>query len=131
MRRFGTCFLAVCFVAVLASCAGGGGSAEQDASAETASTPSKPIGVAPPAGSPLAKVDLGMNDGQVRQLLGDPTHQHTYMTGKAWIPFYYGSDTNRTEWKYKGVGRVVFGHNRWSGNMKVIRVDYDPKEPGF
>jgi outer membrane protein assembly factor BamE (lipoprotein component of BamABCDE complex) len=80
--------------------------------------------------SRLAKVQTGMTPEEVRKLLGEPTGERTYPTGKAFIPFYYGSDTHRTDWKYKGVGRVVFGHNRYSGNMKVIRVDADPSEPG-
>jgi outer membrane protein assembly factor BamE (lipoprotein component of BamABCDE complex) len=80
--------------------------------------------------SRLAKVQTGMTPEEVRKLLGEPTGERTYPTGKAFIPFYYGSDTHRTDWKYKGVGRVVFGHNRYSGNMKVIRVDTDPSETG-
>jgi hypothetical protein len=50
------------------------------------------------------------------------------MTGKAWIPFYYGGDTYRTDWMYKGKGRVVFSRNQWSGALKVIRVMHNPNE---
>jgi hypothetical protein len=67
----------------------------------------------------------------VQEILGAPTSQNTYQTGKAWIPYYYGPDTARTEWKYKGEGRVVFGINRYSGNQRVIRIDYDPAEDGI
>ena len=83
---------------------------------------------APPADSPLAKVDLGMNDAQVRNVLGNPTNANAYMTGKAWIPFYYGPDTHRSDWMYEGVGRVVFSRNRYSGGLKVIRVIHNPDE---
>ena len=27
-------------------------------------------------------------------------------------------------------GRVVFSRNRYSGNLKVVRVDYNPSETG-
>ena len=40
----------------------------------------------PPAGSPLTKVEAGMNDVEVRKILGDPDDANAYMTGKAWIP---------------------------------------------
>lgn len=79
-----------------------------------------------PASSPLAKVTLGMNDVDVRKAIGEPTTSRSYMTGKAWIPYYYGSDTSRTAWTYAGEGVVVFSRNRYSGGLKVIRVDYDP-----
>jgi len=109
-----------------------------DASSEApaASTPTPapagkpPKGVPPPANSKLAKVHEGMTPEKVRDVMGSPTSEQSYMTGKAFIPFYYGPDTGRTDWKYKGVGRVVFSRNRWSGDMKVIRIDYDPSEKG-
>ena len=82
----------------------------------------------PPAGSDLAKVQAGMNDAEVRKLIGDPDNSNAYMTGKAWIPFYYGPDTHRTDWMYKGKGRVVFSRNRYSGGLKVINVLYNPQE---
>lgn len=80
----------------------------------------------PPAGSPLSKVQLGMNDAQVRKAIGEPDNSNAYMTGKAWIPFYFGPDTHRSDWFYNGQGRVVFSRNRWSGGMKVIRISYEP-----
>jgi hypothetical protein len=67
----------------------------------------------------------------VREKIGAPTGEQVYPTGKAWIPFYYGPDTMRTDWKYKGQGRVVFSTNQWSHTSKVIRVDYDPGEDGL
>ena len=52
--------------------------------------------VAPPAGSKLAKVSVGMKPEQVKEIMGDPTSQATYMTGKMWIPWYFGP-THQTE----------------------------------
>lgn len=82
----------------------------------------------PPPGSPLSKVEAGMNDTQVRQILGEPDNANAYVTGKAWIPFYYGSDITRSDWMYYGTGRVVYSRNRYSGALKVIRVIYNPDE---
>ena len=70
-----------------------------------------------------------MNDAEVRKILGDPDNSNAYMTGKNWIPFYYGPDTHRSDWMYKGKGRVVFSRNRYSGALKVIQVLYNPAEP--
>jgi hypothetical protein len=118
-----------------AACASQGGGASTGASGNTAAagTPAKPAlppGYSEPAaGSPLSKVAVGMNDTEVRKILGDPDNANAYMTGKAWIPFYYGPDTHRTDWMYKGKGRVVFSRNRWSGALKVIRVMANANEP--
>lgn len=107
------------------ACASQGGS-------ETSGTPAKSAAKAtyttPPASSPLSKVTVGMNDAEVRKILGDPDNSNAYMTGKAWIPFYYGPDTRRTDWMYRGKGRVVFSRNQYSGSLKVIRVLYNPNE---
>jgi hypothetical protein len=53
------------------------------------------------------------------------------VTGKAWIPFYYGPDTGRLDYRYKGVGIVVFSRSRYSSATKVVRVDSDPSEDGL
>jgi outer membrane protein assembly factor BamE (lipoprotein component of BamABCDE complex) len=130
MRR--TLFVAVLITTLLAlgACASGGSSGGK-ATSEGAKAEKSAKGVAPPAGSKLARVQKGMSPGEVTAIMGEPTNTSTYQTGMAWVPFYYGSDTMRTDYKYKGVGRVVFGHNRWSGSMKVIRIDYDPSEDGM
>lgn len=78
-----------------------------------------------PESSPLSKLELGMSDMRVRKLAGDPDDANAYQTGKAWIPFYYGTDTHRSDWLYMNEGRVVFSRNRYSGQLKVINVIYD------
>ncbi len=110
-------------VAVLAGVIGVAGCASRDpGAAAQAEAPA----VAVPASSPLSKIAVGMNDVDVRKAIGEPTTSRSYMTGKAWIPYYYGSDTSRTSWTYAGEGEVVFSRNRYSGGLKVIRVDYNP-----
>ena len=116
---------------VLPACATGDGSSASTSGGEAAAPARAPQGVQPPAGHPLAKVHEGMAPSQVAEAIGPPTSEQSYQTGKAWIPFYWGSDLSRTDWKYEGQGRVVFSHNRWSGSQRVIRVDYDPAEDGL
>ncbi len=82
----------------------------------------------PPTGHEFTKDELNMNDIDVRRILGDPEHSNAYITGKAWIPYYYGPDTARSDWMYTGEGRVVFSRNRYSGALKVIRILYNPNE---
>jgi len=120
-RRHPIFVLAALFGALALSigCASSGGS-ETEAAAN----------VPPPAGHKLAKVTLGMNDTQVRAIMGEPDQANAYMTGKAWIPFYYGPDTARSDWMYFGQGRIVYSRNRYSGGLKVIQVVYNPKETG-
>ncbi len=97
--------------------------ASAPASGETSARPPAP-------GSKLARVTNGMSEAQVVEVLGAPTSQQNYMTGKSWIPYYYGPDTGRVDYRYKGLGMVVFSRNRYSGATKVIRVDSDPNEDG-
>jgi outer membrane protein assembly factor BamE (lipoprotein component of BamABCDE complex) len=81
----------------------------------------------PPADSVLIKIKKGMSADDVLSILGPPTSSNNYQTGKGWLPFYYGPDTSRSDFIYSGRGRVVFSHNRYSGELKVIRITYDPE----
>jgi hypothetical protein len=60
------------------------------------------------AGSRFAQLQIGMPMRQVMDILGRPTDEGSYITGKAFIPFYYGSDRYRYELVYKGQGRLIF-----------------------
>ena len=100
------------------------------ASSGGASTPAEANQtMAIPANSPLVKVEIGMSDAKVRKALGEPDDASMYMTGKAWIPFYFGGDTHRSDWMYSGIGRVVFSRNRWSGALTVVELRHNPQEP--
>ena len=79
-----------------------------------------------PAGSPLAKVKMGMPQSQVYDLIGQPTSTRVFPSGKSFIPFYYGPDTHRKGAFFKGLGRVVF-----SGADQVVEIEYDPTEDGY
>jgi SmpA / OmlA family len=102
--------------------------AEKPAAAKA--SPAKPAGNAP-ASSRLSKVASNMSPEQVQEVMGSPSGQASYPTGKTFNPYNFGNDSgNRVEYKYKGQGRVVFAVPKWGGNMKVVRVDYDPTEDG-
>jgi hypothetical protein len=92
-----------------------------------------PPAAAAPASSPMAKVKEGMTEPQVAAILGVPDDSNAYITGKAFIPFYYGPDQSRFACYYRGKGRVIFaGGNQWgAGRGKVIHVEYDPSEDGI
>jgi len=101
---------------------------------QTAKSSDSTVATASPAppGSPLSKIHLGMTKKQVSDILGHPTDENSYSTGKAWIPFYFGNDARRTSWYYKGLGAVVFadGNVFGGGAPEVVRVDYNPNETG-
>jgi len=48
-------------------------------------------------GSKFTKLKIGMSRAEVVDLIGPPTDEGAYVTGKAFIPFYYGSDRSRIE----------------------------------
>ncbi len=101
------------------------------AAAEKPAAPAPAKSATAPASSPLSKVANNMSPEQVQEIMGSPTGQSSYPTGKTFNPYNFGGDSgNRVEYKYKGQGRVVFAVPRYGGNMKVVRVDYDPAEDG-
>lgn len=86
----------------------------------------------PPAGSLFSKLRVGMSSKQVIDLIGAPTDQKSYVTGKAWILFYFGGDRSRLEYRYKGQGVVTFaGSGGFSSTYTVSRVIYDRREAGY
>ena len=58
--------------------------------------------------SKFSQLKIGMGIKQVMDIVGLPTDQGAYITGKAFIPFYFGSDRSRFELLYKGQGRLIF-----------------------
>ena len=62
----------------------------------------------PAPNSKFPQLQIGMSLRQVQDIVGPPTDQGAYITGKAFIPFYFGSDRHRYELIYKGQGRLIF-----------------------
>jgi hypothetical protein len=89
-------------------------------------------GIAAP-GSPFSQLKIGMGIRQVTDIAGPPTDQAAYITGKAFIPFYFGSDRNRFELIYRGQGRLIFAGgsvgNYGGGNL--IWIINSASEPGY
>jgi outer membrane protein assembly factor BamE (lipoprotein component of BamABCDE complex) len=109
----------------------GAGCAKRAAAPGEAAAPAAATAAPVPADSPLAKVKIGMSEQDVRAILGPPTQENEYVSGKAFIPFYYGPDRTRRAYFYKGMGRVVFaGGSGFNRTGKVSRVEYDPAESG-
>lgn len=81
-----------------------------------------------PAGSKWAQLRIGMEQPEVERLLGVSQDVHAYPTGKAFIPFYYGTDSTRYEVRYRGQGSVSYTGGSWGGGRGVLMmINYDPK----
>ena len=120
--------------ALVSGCKSSEGSAAPAKAAPEKPAPAKAApakGAAAPASSKLSKVANDMSPEQVQEIMGSPSGQASYPSAKTFNPYNFGNDSgNRVEYKYKGQGRVVFAVPKWGGNMKVVRVDYDPTEDG-
>ncbi len=87
----------------------------------------------PAPGSKFAQLKIGMSAAQVQALLGQPSDQGAHITGKAFIPFYFGSDRYRYEVVYKGQGRLLFASSAgfgWDANTHLIWIIHSANEPG-
>ncbi len=82
--------------------------------------------------SKFTKLQIGMSQRQVEDLIGTPSDMKTYTTGKAWIPFYFGKDAYRFETLYKNEGRLTFAGGGVTGTSgRLIRVTVDTTEDGY
>ncbi|MDM0083389.1 hypothetical protein QTI17_22580 [Variovorax sp. J31P179] len=70
----------------------------------------------PAPNSKFTQLQIGMSLKQVTDIAGQPTDSGAYVTGKAFIPFYFGGDRTRIELAYKGQGRLIFA----GGNLGNI-----------
>lgn len=86
----------------------------------------------PGAGSKFAQLQIGMSRAQVQSIMGTPSDEGAYMTGKAWIPWYFGSDRYRHEFAYKGQGRLVFaGSGGFDTNAHLVWIIHNRNDSGF
>ena len=82
----------------------------------------------PAPGSKLAKLQIGMPQAEVEKLIGRPDDIRGHITGKAFNPFYFGSDAARVEWIYRGHGSVAFDAGRWGSEGGVVMmINHDAK----
>lgn len=87
----------------------------------------------PGPNSPFTRLQIGMSARQVIDLIGPPTDQGGYITGRAFIPFYYGSDRSRYEMAYKNHGRLIFASGaRFSvGGSNLVWIIHNPNDTGY
>lgn len=83
-------------------------------------------------GSKFGQLKIGMPIKQVLDIVGTPTDRGGYVTGKAWIPFNFGSDRYRHEVVYKGQGRLIFaGGAGFDSNAHLIWIIHSAAEQGY
>ena len=83
-------------------------------------------------GAKFSRLEVGMSYRQVLDLIGPPTDQYSHVTGKAWIPFYFGSGRYEHKLLYKGQGRLVFaGDAGFSSNAHLIGIEFNRNESGY
>ena len=81
-----------------------------------------------PANSKWAKLQIGMHQSEVERILGATANIRGYVTGKAFIPFYFGTDSHRYEAVYAGQGSVAYtGGGMGGGQGVLMMINYDPK----
>lgn len=86
----------------------------------------------PAPGSKFTQLQIGMPLKQVMDIVGTPTDQGAYVTGKAFIPFFFGSDRYRHEVVYKGQGRLIFaGASGFDSNAHLIWIIHSANEQGY
>lgn len=86
----------------------------------------------PAPGGKFGRLEIGMSRQQVLDIVGQPTDQGAYVTGKAWIPWYFGSDRYRHELAYKGQGRLIFaGSGGFDSNAHLIWIIHNSGDSGY
>ena len=144
MKYIGLKFTTVSLILALTGCA----STQQGSQSQSTPRPSAPVTAsnsqptsqvnegsfigAPAKNSKFAKLKLGMGKKEVEDLIGQPNDTHAYVTGKAWIPFYFGKDAYRFETFYKREGSLTFEGGGVTGSSgKLIRVTVDVNATGY
>ena len=87
----------------------------------------------PVPGGRFGQLQIGMGMRQVLDIAGPPTDQGAYITGKSFIPFYFGSDRSRVEFVYRGQGRLIFA-GAAAGSLSggnLIWIINSPSESGY
>jgi len=87
----------------------------------------------PAANSRFTKLKIGMSQKQATDIVGErPTDEGLYLTGKAFIPFYFGSDKHRWESVFKGQGRLIFASQAGFGSGQyLVWIIHNANESGY
>ncbi|GGI20022.1 hypothetical protein [Oxalicibacterium faecigallinarum] len=87
--------------------------------------------------SKFNNLKIGMGFNEVISVVGKPTDTSSHITGKAWIPFYFGSGRYETVFYYKGLGRLTFAGGAGAytygvnDNSGLTIIEHDKTERGF
>ncbi|MFZ2971151.1 MAG: hypothetical protein WA049_00815 [Ferribacterium limneticum] len=93
----------------------------------------------PPADSPFGKLKIGMKYEEVIAILGKPTSESSWCTGKQNIPFYFGDDRGRAEAHFKGLGKLDFNATvsmypfricKGNAPLDLVYIEYNPENTG-
>lgn len=93
----------------------------------------------PPADHPFGKLKIGMKYEEVIAIVGQPTNQTSWCTGKQHIPFYFGEDKGRAEAYFKGMGKLDFNADvtmlpfricKGGSPTSLVYVEYNPEATG-
>jgi len=69
---------------------------------------------------------------QVTDLIGQPTDTDAHITGKVFIPFYFGGDTSQVEVFYKNEGHLTFtGAHFAAAPNRLSEIHVNPAETGY
>jgi len=83
------------------------------------------------ANSKFSKLEIGMGQREVADLAGPYSYMTSKVTGKMWIPFFFGSGRMQMTLHYKNVGRLVFSDGVFSSAAGLVGIEYDPSEHGY
>ena len=84
-------------------------------------------------GSKFSKLKIGMTMAQVQKLIKAPDDMTRHETGKRWIPFYFGNDSQRLQTYYEGEGCLTYtgGNVFGGGENQLIRIAADSTRACF
>lgn len=84
-------------------------------------------------GSKFSKLKIGMTMAQVQKLIKAPDDMTRHETGKRWIPFYFGNDSQRLQTFYEGEGCLTYtgGNVFGGGENQLIRIAADATRACF
>ncbi|NTV69153.1 MAG: hypothetical protein HGA71_03300 [Azonexaceae bacterium] len=93
----------------------------------------------PPPDSPFGKLKIGMKYEEVIAIVGKPTSESSWCTGKQNIPFYFGDDRGRAEAHFKGLGKLDFNATvsmypfricKGNAPLDLVYIEYNPETTG-